>query len=236
MNQIAKFLRILSLLIILSILVNCQAEKEKDFYGLGEEEIPLLLTGLILNRNFVDRLDGTVLDQFNRVLYRKCVSGQEYRREENDCRGIQRGSLFTPNDTILYGALTFGYCNINSWNCNSRDFPFPLVGNAGLTIPGESEAFNHCNKLNDATGAPGWRVATPIELRSLTLGGRNSMLQVFPDTPEDWFWSSWGRNDDIEGETALAVSFERSNFGEEKGFEKRGRKFIRCVRLLGAQE
>ncbi len=215
-------------------LANCQAEKEKDFFGIGEEETSLLFTGLVLNQGFRDTKDGNIVDRVNGVIYKKCVSGQVYRPNENDCRGIQRGSLYTPNDVVLFGAVKLGYCDINSWNCNSKAFPFPLIGTtvvqiAGVAVVSDSEAFNYCNSFNTATDS-GWRVATPIELRRLTFGGRNAMLQFFPDTPEDWFWSNWARPDDEEGITALAVSFERSNFGEEKAFEKRGRKYVRCAR------
>lgn len=231
LKPIQKSLGIVTIVALLGI--HCQAEKEKDFFGFGDEEASIILTGLILNRGFVDTKDGNIIDQVNRVVYQKCVAGQVYRLEQNDCRGIQRGSLYTPNDVILWGATQFAYCNLDSWNCNSRTFPFQLVGNAGLVFPGKSEAFNYCNSLNDPnTGAPGWRVATPIELVRLTKGGRNAMLQLFPDTPEDWFWSSWSRADDIEGQTAIAVSFNRSNFGEEKAFAKTNRNYVRCTRPL----
>lgn len=232
-----NLIKIKTLLVVASLIVftNCQAEKEKDFFGFGEEDLGLLLTGLVTNRNFVDTADGEILDSQNGIIYKKCSVGQVHRSEGNDCRGAQSGSLFTPNDNIRWGATQLAYCNSNTWACNSRDFPFPAVANAPIdlgsnSIQGVSQAFNACNSLNDSNGFPGWRLPTPVELTRLTLGGRNAMLTIFPDTQEEWYWTAWGRADDLDGVTALAISFERSNFGEEKAFQKTGRKYVRCVR------
>ncbi|MCC5813963.1 MAG: DUF1566 domain-containing protein [Leptospira sp.] len=228
-----KYINKIKPIIVLASIVflaNCQAEKEKDFYGYGEEELAVLLTGLISNRNLVDANDGTILDQQNGLYFQKCSAGQLYRAAENDCRGRQTPSLFTPNDIVRWGAQQFAYCSNNTWACNSRNAPFELVANSGFAVPGESEAFKFCNALNNENGSPGWRLPSPVELSRLTIGGRNAMLLLFPDTQENWYWSGWGRADDLDGQTAIAVSFDREDFGEEKAFQKTDRKYVRCVR------
>ncbi|MCZ8236887.1 MAG: DUF1566 domain-containing protein [Leptospiraceae bacterium] len=210
--------------------IGCEAPKEKDTLGLSDEELGLVLTGFLLNTNLVDLRDGTVLDKGLNLIWRKCSQGQVYRGNENDCRGAVSGTLFTPNDQVLWGAKKFAYCNTNTWSCNTRTVPLTLVANAGFITTGFSEALNTCAALNDANGFPGWRVPTPFELQRLTLGGRTALLANFPDTVESLYWSSWSVQDDTTGEIAITVNFDRESFGEEKTVQKIEKTYVRCIR------
>ncbi|NCN09267.1 MAG: DUF1566 domain-containing protein [Leptospira sp.] len=230
MNKM-KLNTIILLVVVSSLLtVGCEAPKEKDTFGLSDEELGTVLTGVLLNTNYVDLRDGTVLDKAGSLIWRKCSQGQVYRSTENDCRGAVAGTLFTPNDQILWGAGRYAYCNTNTWSCNTRTVPITLLANAGFITTGFSEALNTCESLNDANGFPGWRVPNPLELQKLTLGGRTGLLQNFPDTVENIYWSSWSVQDDTTGEKAITVNFDRESFGEEKIVDKIERTYVRCIR------
>lgn len=224
------FYKTILLAVIIFFTQNCEAEKEKDFFGYGEEELSLVLTGLVLNQGFVDLRDGTVLDNQSNIIYEKCTAGQNYNANANDCRGGQSPSLFTPDDVVRWGAEKLGFCDTNTWACNQRFFPYALTGTSPIAVPGKSAAYNFCESKNQSNGFPGWRVATPPELLRLTLGGRLALLELFPDTQQDWYWSSWGNAEDLEGTTGIAVSFEQESFGEEKDFAKTTKYYVRCVR------
>jgi hypothetical protein len=221
---------ILLVLLFGFMLIGCEAKKEKDTWGLSDEELSLVLTGVIVNTNYNDLLDGTVLDKQAGLIWSKCSQGQVYRKTENDCRGKVSGSLYTPNDQILWGASTYAYCNTNTWACNSKSIPLNLVENAEFILPGYSEAFNSCNSLNSSNGFPGWRVPTNLELVKLTIGGRIALMQYFPDTVENLYWSSWSKQDDQTGEKAIAVNFDRQKFGEEQNIDKVAKTYLRCIR------
>lgn len=221
---------ILLIAAVLFFTIGCQADKEKDFYGFGEEETSTLLAGLILNQGFVDSRDGNILDQQASLVWKKCSAGQVYRSAENDCRGVQSGSPFTPYDGLTWGAVKLTHCSNNTWACNTSYYPHSLTGNSGFVVPGISEAFNHCNALNNGNGFPGWRVPSPYELTRLSLGGRSALLQVFPDTQEDLYWSGWSHAEDLDGANAEAVDFDRQSFGEKKVRFKTEKYYVRCVR------
>lgn len=225
-----KLFFILLMLGYYSLMVGCQAEKEKDFFGYGEEEVSLMLAGLIINRNYVDLNDGTVLDSHSGLIWQKCSEGQSYRSGENDCRGTQAPASLQINDSVRWGAIPLAYCSNNTWSCNSLAYPHALVGNSQYIVPGTSEVYNRCNARNNSNGFPGWRAPTVVELNNLTVGGRNALLQIFPDTIEGLYWTAWGQPEDLEGTRAIAVNFDRMGFGEQKVRSKTERLYVRCVR------
>jgi hypothetical protein len=108
-----------------------------------------------------------------------------------------------------------------------------LQGDSSIIVTGISEAFQSCNSLNppNTNSATAWRVPNPLELERLTLGGRNALIAVhFPNTIEDYYWSSWSNPEDLIGQTATAVIFERKRFGEKELRIKTDRYYVRCVR------
>ncbi|WCL49024.1 Lcl domain-containing protein [Leptospira sp. GIMC2001] len=233
MKKLKKLYTILLCVSVL-IVVGCKAEPETDTFGLGDEEFSTVLTGLLLNTGFTDLQDGTVLDKPANLIWQKCSAGQVYRSAENDCRGKQSPSLFTAVDATKWGAAQLAYCNSNTYACNALSAPPELIPNGsinpGIQVNGTSEAYEYCKSLNNASGFPGYRVPNPYELQRLTFGGRTAMLALFPDTQEALYWSSWSRLDDLTGETAVAVDFDRSGLGEEKAIVKVDRNYVRCVR------
>ncbi|GBF51702.1 hypothetical protein LPTSP4_32400 [Leptospira ryugenii] len=217
-------------------LVNCQERPVKQvFPGLTDEEASIVFTGILLNTGFTDNRDGTVTDNIAGLIWRKCSQGQVYRIANNDCQGIERVTATNPilnigSDTIRWGATPLAYCSIATQACNTLNVPQVLIGSSPLVISGESEAFRSCNALNDANGAPGWRVPNPIELQRLTLGGRNAMLALFPQTQEEYYWTNLSRAEDVIGQTAATVIFEQVRFGEIEYRTKTDRYYVRCVR------
>lgn len=223
--------------------VNCQEEPVRDIFpGLSEEDTSVLLQGLVLNQGYTDNRDGTVTDTILNLVWRKCSQGQVYRPGPNDCEGIERPStvnpFFTPiqgADRILWGAQQFSYCSSATNACNRLLVPQVLVANSEIAFAGVSEAFQSCNSLNSPGADPNtaWRVPNPYELQRLTLGGRNAMLLgPFPNTVEDYYWSSWSNPEDLLGQSATAVLFERRRFGELELRTKTDRYYVRCVRNL----
>ncbi|MCB1194140.1 MAG: hypothetical protein H7A23_11120 [Leptospiraceae bacterium] len=53
-----------------------------------------------------------VLDSVHHVYYKKCVQGQVYREEQNDCKGTGDASNY-------YGAEKFPFCDTNDSSCQS---------------------------------------------------------------------------------------------------------------------
>jgi len=218
---------------------NCQEKPVKTIFpGLSDEDTALLLTGLILNQGFTDNRDGTITDNSANLVWSKCSQGQGYRSGPNDCEGIQRPSTVNPfftqgADTNKWGALQLAYCSNATNACNELTVPQTLRADSAIIVTGSSEAFRSCNSLNatDANPARAWRLPNPLELERLTLGGRNALIGGhFPNTIEDYYWSSWSNAEDLLGQTASATIFERKRFGESELRTKTDRNFVRCVR------
>ncbi|MCZ8342672.1 MAG: DUF1566 domain-containing protein [Leptospira sp.] len=236
-----KNITILLLFSLSIFFVNCQEEPVREIFpGLSDDDAAILLQGLLLNQTYTDNRDGTVTDTSLNLVWRKCTQGQVYRPGPNDCEGIERPStvnpFFTPaegGDRILWGAQQFSYCSSATNACNRLVVPQILQGSSEISISGTSEAFQSCNSLNSAGANPNtaWRVPNPVELQRLTLQGRNAMiLGPFPNTVEDYYWSSWSNPEDLLGQSATAVIFERKRFGESELRTKTDRYYVRCVR------
>ncbi|MCZ8239722.1 MAG: DUF1566 domain-containing protein [Leptospiraceae bacterium] len=229
----------ITLLIFSILILNCQEQPVKTIFpGLSDEELNVLLSGLLLNQGYNDNRDGTITDNSFNLVWQKCTQGQVYRSGSNDCEGIQRPSVTNPfftqgADTINWGARQLAYCSNATNACNQLSIPQTLQGDSSIIVTGISEAFQSCNSLNppNSNSATAWRVPNPLELERLTLGGRNALIAVhFPNTIEDYYWSSWSNPEDLIGQTATAVIFERKRFGEKELRIKTDRYYVRCVR------
>jgi|GEM_PF-1287950 len=230
----------LILIFLISFGWNCQEEPVKNLFpGLSNEDATLLITGTLLNQGYTDNRDGTVTDNASGLVWQKCSQGQVYKRDSNDCQGFQRGAtqsnpfLNLGSDALLWGAQIFSYCSNATNACNSLTIPQTLQGESSILVSGVSEAFQTCQALNPqgAAVATSWRVPNPIELQKLSIGGRNALIAVhFPNTVEDYYWSSWSHAEDLLGQSATAVIFERKRFGETELRTKTDRYYMRCVR------
>lgn len=232
-----KLVLIFSLVFFLS---NCQEKPVRTLYpGLSDEDTSLLLTGLVLNQGYTDNRDGTVTDNSLNLVWQKCSQGQGYRSVNNDCEGNIKPATttnpFIPQvvDTNNFGAIPLSFCSNATNACNQLLVPQVLQGGSSILVTGESEAYKSCNSLNQsgANPATAWRVPNPLELQRLTLGGRNALIAVhFPNTVEDYYWSSWSNPEDLLGQSATAIIMERKRFGETELRTKTDRYFVRCVR------
>ncbi|NUM42988.1 MAG: DUF1566 domain-containing protein [Leptospiraceae bacterium] len=92
-----------------------------------------------------------------------------------------------------------------------------------------SEAYSSCASDRTA-GKSDWRLPSLIELKKLSMSGENMLTTFFPSTVNDYYWSSWGDENDQTGKTAKAVSFVGGNYGQERSFNKDTRFYVRCVR------
>ena len=220
-NQLNKIL----ILSALAFFMNCEAKPEKETYGFTNDDFNVALLGVLSNVNMIDNGDGTITDTSFRLTWQKCSYGQVFRSAQNDCQGATVGSVLNPQDPYRYGAKVVSYCDSRTHACNRVAPPQILISVSEIAIAGTSEAFNACNALGN-----GYRVPNAYELERLTATGRNGVLARFPNTVEGLYWSSLSEVTDIPGETALAVSFDRQTFGEEKKIIKTDRNYVRCVK------
>ncbi|MBM9501895.1 DUF1566 domain-containing protein [Leptospira sp. 201903071] len=224
-----KYKNILILSIALSFFANCEEKPDDTTLGFINEDANVLLAGMLFFTPYVaDPASGTVTNSMSGLMWKICSQGQVLRTGANgayDCEGINNSS------TVIgrYGATLLQYCSLNLSDCNTISLPPVLVGQTpGFT--GTSEAFTSCSQ--DRTGGfSNWRLPSLIELKALTLSGSlNALLVKFPNTVEDFYWSSWANESTVD--TARAVNFTTSHFGEETSFSKTSRYFVRCVRSL----
>ncbi|WP_411824764.1 surface adhesin Lsa25 [Leptospira sp. 'Mane'] len=223
-----KRIQIIILSLLLSaFILNCEAKPEKDFYGISEEETNLLVAGFLANQSLTDTRTGTIRDPAAGLEWQKCSVGQVYRQAQNDCQGAAAGTVLNPQDPYRYGARQLAYCDSKTHACNRVTVPQVLLAVSEIAISGSSEAYLACSALGTS-----WRVPTPIELKRLTETGRISVLNYFPQTQEAEYWSSWSNEQDIPGETAISISFDRQSFGQQKNTVKTDRNYVRCVKNL----
>ncbi|TGL64987.1 surface adhesin Lsa25 [Leptospira jelokensis] len=215
-------------LLALSFFINCEMKPVEDVYGLSPEETNQLIAGLIANQSLRDNGNGTISDPVANLVWQKCTHGQVYRAGFNDCLGAPQGSLFNPNDVNRAGAIQVAFCDSQTHACNSISYPQVIQGTSSISIAGSSELFAACQNSN-YLGAT-WRVPTPLEYQRLVIPGRAATLQYFPSTQEEDYWTAWSNQDDLPGETAFAISFDRQSYGVERSVVKTQRNYVRCVR------
>lgn len=224
-----KYKNILILSIALSFFANCEEKPKDTTLGFINEDSKVLLAGMIFFSPYTaDPASGTVSNNVTGLMWKICSQGQVLRVGQNgtyDCEGINNTS------TVIgrYGAALFQYCSLNLNDCNTIALPPVLVGQtAGFT--GTSEAYTSCSQDRTA-GRSDWRLPSFTELKALTgSGSLNALLLKFPNTVEDYYWSSWAKEGAVD--TARAVNFGATHFGDDTAFAKTSRYFVRCVRNL----
>lgn len=217
-----------SVLFLIVLLHFCEAKPEKTFYGIPEEESKTILTGVILNSYLEDTGRGTIRDKSLGIEWKKCTQGQVYRAAQNDCQGATTGSLITPNDNYLYSATPFNFCNLATNDCNTLTIP-QVLRETDISAGILSEAFLSCN-TDRTDGKSDWRVATTARLVKLASGGKTALLQYFPNTVSQYYWSSNAYELDPSGLTGRAIYFGEDDFGKEAYFPKSDKYYVRCVR------
>ncbi|TGL24561.1 DUF1566 domain-containing protein [Leptospira yanagawae] len=215
-------------LLALSFFINCEMKPVENVYGLSPEETNQLIAGLIANQSLRDNGNGTISDPVANLVWQKCTHGQVFRAGFNDCLGAPQGSLFNPNDVNRAGAIQVAFCDSKTHACNSISYPQVIQGTSSISIAGSSELFAACQNSNFLGTT--WRVPTPLEYQRLVIPGRAATLQYFPSTQEEDYWTAWSNQDDLPGETAFAISFDRQSYGVERSVVKTQRNYVRCVR------
>lgn len=211
----------------------CEDKPGKSYYGIPSEDKNQILQGIILSYNAIDTGLGSIVDIKSDLEWKKCSQGQVFRASNNDCQGgNSTATLTTPGDQGRYGATYLNYCNIEGNDCNATSLPMTLKANI---VPGViSEAFNSCSALNanDPNGYKNWRVPSLPELQALASLGKVILTSSFPNTPDDFYWSSWSNEQNPSGSTAKAVSFTSDKFGETQNILKTTKLYVRCVRNI----
>jgi len=215
-------------LLAISLFINCEMKPVDDVFGLSPEETNQLFAGLLANQSLRDNGNGTVTDAISNLVWQKCSHGQVYRSGFNDCLGAPQGSIYNPYDSSRAGAIQVAFCDSKTHACNSINFPQVIQGFSSISIQGTSELYAACQN-NHFLGQT-WRVPTPIEYQRLVIPGRAATLQFFPSTQEEDYWTAWSNQDDLPGETAFAISFDRQSYGVQRSVVKTQRNYVRCVR------
>ncbi|MCB1194139.1 MAG: hypothetical protein KDK90_27125 [Leptospiraceae bacterium] len=175
-----KFYKIYLLFLVLIISVQCN---KPNFSKYRQERIAIgiFFHGLLPSLSepppappddtFVDNKDGTISlydeETYEFVNFKKCLQGQIYRIEQNDCQG-------TGDSSDNYGANLLSYCNTDDNSCNETK-------NYTLISTDSSQIYLSCK--NDTLNNKTWRV---IDLSYLT-----SMLK---ETEFDSFYAEYPRN------------------------------------------
>ncbi|EKO34734.1 PF07603 family protein [Leptospira santarosai str. CBC379] len=222
-----KYKNIIILIAALFLYTNCEEKPDDTTLGFINEDTKVLLAGMLLFNSYsTNATSGTITDFTSGLMWKICTQGQVLRVGQNgqyDCEGINDSS------TIIgrYGASLFQYCSLNLNDCNTISLPPVLVGQTP-GFSGTSEAYNSCSQDRTAQHSD-WRLPTFPELKALTgSGSLNALLLKFPNTVEDYYWTSWAQEGTVD--TARAVNFEATHFGENTSFTKTSRYFVRCVR------
>ena len=221
------------LILIFAGFINYEDKPDKSFYGMPQEEKDKILQGLLLGFGVVDNRTGTVADPKTGLEWKKCTQGQVFRASNNDCQGtLATATPTSPADQGRYGATYLSYCNLQGNDCNSLSLPMTLKADS---LPGiTSEAYNSCaiENILATNGYTNWRVPTYPELKSVSELGKLVLISLFPNTPDDYFWSSWGNEQDQTGSTARAISFSYNSIGKEQNITKTTKLYVRCVRNM----
>lgn len=172
---------------------------------------------LVLLNNFTDNFNGTITQNTGQT-WMKCVQGQVWDAGLNTCAGTGGGTT--------YGALSMQFCSTLTGNyadCTSADATTPTATSG--------PAFTSCDSLSFATFTD-WRLPLKVELEAFVSGlNRNSLLYVFPQTPDDKLaWSGVGNEGQSDGSEAYGVNFSESKFGETETVQKDAVHYVRCVR------
>ncbi|TGJ98232.1 DUF1566 domain-containing protein [Leptospira langatensis] len=221
-----RIFNFIKLIVFLSLaflgFVGCEEKIDHSRYGLASEDTSQLIAGAAFFENFTVNGDGTTTDSISGLTWKTCTQGQTFSGTAShyDCQG-SAGSVTNPG---TYGAKQLQYCSVNLESCNTLGIPQTLTAGSGAS----SEAYDSC--ASDGTAGGGWRVANFLELKYLSSNSRNFMILKFPNTIDDYYWSSTANEQDASGKTARAVSFSLSNFGDDESFTKITRYFVRCVR------
>lgn len=194
------------------LLLMCNNGEKGDMYGFTTEEI-------MLNTLFLVDIDGpTVAYSSTHLEWKKCTQGHSYY-ETPDGLTVKKDCKGTPlvYDGI-YGATTHSYCATDDDACNSLLLPLPVISGS---------LFDTCDQ-DTTDGKSDWRVPTPIEMETILTDSRDAFIQVFPDTVNGYYWTSWGSESD--NTRAYAYSFQIFDYGIKSSRLKSSGFYVRCVR------
>ncbi len=177
----------------------CKNEEKKD------SSLALAVIG-----SFQDNFNGTVTDSSGKM-WMKCAYGQVWSDITNTCTGTGGGTT--------YGAQSVAACDVEGFCYDSTT----LTLNSG-------PAYNACKSVN-LGGFTDWRLPTRYELAGLiqSLSNRETMLLVFPNSPDDkFFWT--GSINEVDPKLAYSVNTASTDFGKEYTRNTTTVLYVRCVR------
>ncbi len=178
---------------------------------------------LLISAQYVDNNNGTITDINTGKTFTKCAWGQVWSSVFNNCTGTGGGSV--------YGAKSEQYCD--TLTVDAHLYSACAGADALNPIAGSGPAVNACAAFS-VSGIGGWRLPTKEELTTLTTAmDRNTLLFMFPQTPDDkYFWSSTSvqASDDETGVTAWSIGFSAAGYGNQAKITKTGVLYVRCIK------
>lgn len=205
-NQMGMLGKYIALGLVLALAVGTSCKKKDDGTAL-DWSAQLLASG-----SFTDLGNGSVQAVSTGLIWTKCTIGQSWNGTLNNCTGTGSGTV--------YGAASKAFCSV--------DFENGCIDNNTL-VASSGPAFDSCAALGN-----GYRLPTIFELEAFanTVADRNTLLIVFPQTPDDKpFWSGSQNTSQTSGKEARVVFFAENTFGQTDSFNKAsGVAYVRCVR------
>jgi hypothetical protein len=180
-----------AIMLVIMILLNCgilNKPPKKD-----PREIDFLTSAALLNRDsgekaeVIDNKDGTLNYTYIKwsstagiytetrgktILVRRCLIGQVYRPEQNDCRG-------TGTESNVWGRLKFQWCPTNDTSCEVN----------GIADPTKSPAAKAC--AEDTFLGKKWRLPSLEDRFSAVQGYPKELVQELAGTQGEPTWSDW---------------------------------------------
>ncbi|MCP5499074.1 MAG: hypothetical protein H7A25_04180 [Leptospiraceae bacterium] len=180
-----------------------------------------LITGLFVHNTlpplitppddtFFDNGDGTIsvynYTSYKLVIIKKCLQGQAFRTEQNDCQG-------NGDSSNNYGASLLSFCNTDDNSCNDTEI-------FNLTSTSNSEIYLSCN--NDTFNKKSWKVISSTYI--LDIINESEFLSFYTEFPKNGhYWTSNAYS--FDSSKAYYVSYI---FGLEKG-KKTKEKYLLCM-------
>ncbi|MCB1156570.1 MAG: hypothetical protein H7A25_04185 [Leptospiraceae bacterium] len=153
-----------------------KTEYEREFTDLKNGMILYTSRKIIYSKNACEEnYHSGVLNSESQTYYKKCVQGQVYRSEQNDCKGTGDSSNF-------YGARQFAFCNTNDNSCES---------NSGNADPFSSPAALSC--YNETLYGRSWKIKDVYQYSSY----ESKFINYLPEEKFKEYFSELPKGDTV---------------------------------------
>ena len=150
---------------------------------------------------------------YTETFFKKCLQGQVFRKEYNDCKGI--------STSPYWGAQTLQFCNNNDFSCQKAT-QYDAQGNPLWGLPDHSVSPAGISCSNDFTSNKIWKMAETSFVRE----SNTNIIPDFPKTETDFIW--YGGISPLWEDESLHRAFLFYPYGENY-FLKNSFQYVLCV-------